>query len=185
VKRLCLLQLLVVALIWGWEGLPQASLLRAMSLRELVSASDSIVLAKVVSVQSAWDSSHRRIASTIEIDIEQAWKGQPSAAGRASIVQPGGTVGDIEMTVEGMPRFTPGERTLLFLHGRVHPQVVGLSQGKRTLQLDTQTGRWLVQSADTTAAYERGADAKVRHARPTSPVDLDDFRAQIESLLRQ
>jgi len=182
-KRLCLLHLLVVMLVLGWARLPQASLLSTMSLRELVASSDRIVVAKVISVGAAWDASHRRILSTIDVVIEQTWKGEP--APRISIVQPGGAVGDMEMAVGGMPGFVPGERALLFLHGRVWPQVVGMSQGKRTLERDTQSGRWFLQSPDMTCVVERGSDAKLRHAHPSAPVDLDDFHAQVESLLRQ
>lgn len=184
-KRVCLLRLLVVVLVLGLARSPQASLLATMSLRELVASSDRIVLVKVISVQSTWDSSHRKIFSTINVDTEQIWKGQPMAAGRTSIVQPGGTVGDMEMTVGGMPRFAPGERALLFLRGQLHPQVVGMSQGKRLLELDRQSGRWFLQPPDITCVVERGTDAKLRHAQPAAPVDLDDFHAQVESLLRQ
>jgi hypothetical protein len=183
-KRICPLQLLVVALVWIPATLPQASVLRAVSLRQLVTDADQIVLAKVISVQAGWDGAHRKILSTIEIEAEQIWKGDLGTAGRLSIVQPGGTVGDIEMAVEGMPRFTPGEEALLFLRGGLRPQVLGLAQGKRTLERDTQTGRWVLQPSDMTAVVERGRDAKIRHPQPARPVDLDDFHAQVESLLR-
>jgi len=187
-KRICLhhllLRLLVVALVLGSARLPQASLLTSMSLRDLVAVSDRIVVAKVISVQAAWDPSHHKILSTIDVDIEQTWKGE-TTTGRTSIVQPGGTVGELEMTVGGMPSFAPGERALLFLHGRSHPQVVGMSQGKRTLERDGQSGRWRLQSPDMTCVVERGPDARLRHAQPTASVDLDDFHAQIDSLLGQ
>ena len=182
-KRLCLLHLLVVTLVLGWGRRPQASLLTTMSLRELVASSDQIVVAKVISVGAAWNSSHSKILSTIDVDIEQTWKGEP--ASRISLVQPGGAVGDIEMTVGGMPGFAPGEHALLFLRGHARPQVVGMSQGKRTLERDSQSGRWLLHAPDMTCVVERGTDAKLRHAQPTAPIDLDDFHAQVESLLRQ
>ena len=181
-KRAYPIHLLVVALVLGTARLPQASLLTTMSLRELVVSSDRIVLARVVSVGTAWDASHRKILSTIDVDIEETWKGEP--ASRTSIVQPGGTVGDIEMAVGGMPRFASGERALLFLHGGVRPQIVGMSQGKRTLTRDTQSGRWFLQSPDMTCVVERGRAARLRHAQPTAPVDVDDFHAQVQSLLR-
>lgn len=183
-KRRCLLHVLVVTLVLGWARLPQASLVSTMSLRELVTASDRIVVARVVAIQAAWDASHRKILSTIDVDIEQIWKGEPAKASRISIVQPGGTVGDIEMSVGGMPSFALGEHALLFLHGRARLQVVGMSQGKRTLVRDTQSGRWFLHSPDMTCVVERGTDAMLRQAQPTAPVDVDDLRAQVDSLLR-
>jgi hypothetical protein len=88
------------------------------------------------------------------------------------------------MAVGGMPRFAPGERALLFLHGRTRPQVVGMSQGKRNLERDMQSGRWFLQSPDMTCVVERAADAKLRHVQRVAPIDLDDFHAQVDSLIR-
>jgi len=181
-KHVRFMHLFLAALLLGSARSPQASLLTTMSLRELVDASDRIVVARVVSVQAAWDPSHHKILSTIDVDIEETWKGEP--VGRTRLVQPGGTVGEIEMSVGGTPRFSPGEKAVLFLHGRARPQVVGMSQGKRALEQNPQSGRWLLQPPDTTCVVERGPDARLRHAQPTAPVDLDDFRSRVEALLR-
>jgi hypothetical protein len=139
-KRLPRLQFLLIAGIAGMASAPQASMLRAMSLAELVTAADQIVVAKVVSVNAAWDPAHRKILSSIEVEIEESWKG--AANGFVTIVQPGGTVGEIEMTVHGMPKFTVGDRSLLFLQGRARFQVVGMSQGERPLSWDANNQGW-------------------------------------------
>ena len=117
-KRVCLVLLAVVATMSGGTSSSWASVLRAMSLGELTLASDSIVVGSVVSVSAAWDLQHRRIISTIEVEVEQSWKGSWSANRRITLVQPGGSVGDIEMTVGGMPSFSVGEKSLLFLQGQ-------------------------------------------------------------------
>jgi hypothetical protein len=178
-KRLSLLQFLLIAGIAGMASAPQASMLRAMTLAELVTAADQIVVAKVVSVNAAWDSAHRKILSSIEVEVEESWKG--STSGFVTIVQPGGTVGEIEMTVHGMPKFEVGERSLLFLHGRARLQVVGMSQGKRRLSWDADARRWLVESPDVADVAEVGPSGRFRQARPAATVALDAFRNQVRT----
>jgi hypothetical protein len=157
-------------------------MLRAMSLPELVTSANEIVVGKVVSVSAAWDPSHRKILSTIGVQIEESWKGL--ASGSIAIVQPGGTVGEIEMTVHGMPRFAVGERALLFLQGHNHFQVVGMSQGKRPLSWDTDRKQWLVESPDVGDVVEADARGRLRPVGPSARVTLDDLHEQLRAMDR-
>lgn len=182
-KRVHLLQSLIVATIWGSAYPLQASLIRAMDLAELVASADEIVVANVQSVVAAWDPAHRKILTTIELTIEENWKG--SGHKRVSLVQPGGTVGEIEMTVFGMPTFLPGEKSLLFLQGSGHRHVVGMAQGKRPLRWDGQGKRWLVDSPDTTDTVQAGPGKKLRHAQLIPPTTLDSLRRQVQALLEE
>jgi hypothetical protein len=159
-RQIGLLWLLVLGMVWG--GSSQASLVRRMSLAEMVTASDEIVVGTVVSVTSAWDAARRKILSTVEVSVEERWKG--SDGGHVEIVQLGGTVGDIEMTVHGMPRFSPGEKSLLFLQGHGPRRVVGMAQGRRPLIFDQAQKQWLVDSPDNDGVVELGRDGKLRHA---------------------
>jgi hypothetical protein len=86
-----------------------------------------------------------------------------------------------------MPRFVPGERTLVFLHGPPdRATVVGLTQGKRPLRRDPTSGRWMVRGPD-----RAGADfIRLRPATPApaAPVvdsrerPLEELRAQVQAL---
>jgi hypothetical protein len=178
-KRVYLLQFIIIAAVWGTALCPQASLLRAMNLGELVALSDAIVVGKVVSQSAAWDLQHRRIISTIEVVIEESWKGPEATDRHVTIVQPGGSVGDIEMTVQGMPSFSVGERSLLFLQGQHHLQVVGMGQGKRALAWNDQSKQWQVNSPDMEGVIEVGPGAKLRQAKRQTPILLDDLREQV------
>ena len=90
----------------------------ALDTTELTKRADHIAVADVLSVQSAWDQSQKKIFTTIELSVVESWKGGTQPASHITVVQPGGTVGDISMTVFGMSHFTPGERTLVFCAGR-------------------------------------------------------------------
>ncbi len=140
-------------------GRARASIMVALELPDLVQQADHIAVVDVRSVRSEWDAKHERIYSTIELGVVDLWKSSPpsgvgsggttstpaQAPTSLTIVQPGGTVGDISMVVMGMSRFVPGTRSLVFLRGQAtHAQVVGMSQGLHPLTFESTTRRWTV-----------------------------------------
>jgi hypothetical protein len=138
-------------------------------------------------VRAAWDAGHERIVTTVELSVVESWKGAAAPAARVVIAQPGGTVGDVTMTVFGMPRFSPGERALVFLRGAPdRARVVGLAQGKRAMRRDPAGGRWLVAPPERAgAAFVRRA-ASLQGLPPvfdTGPRPLDELRADVRALM--
>lgn len=135
------------------------SILMALELPELVRQSEHIAVVEVTSVQAAWDQRHERIYSTIELKVIESWKTQAGAPTveqapqRLTVVQPGGTVGDISMTVTGLGSFSPGERSVVFLRGPANrAQVVGMTQGKRAMRFETTSKQWMVSPPDLRSA---------------------------------
>ena len=109
-----------------------ASLILALDLPTLVTRADQISVVDVVSTKAAWNAEHDRIVTTIDVTVVDCWKGAAAPGSHVQIVQPGGTVGELTMRIDGMPHFEPGERALLFLRGKAeHASVVGMAQGKR------------------------------------------------------
>jgi hypothetical protein len=160
----------------GLSSIAVASIVRAMALDELATRAEQILVGDVVSVRADWDASHRTIYSTIDIAVQESWKGTPPSDGRIRLRQKGGTVGDIEMTVYGMPAFSAGERSLLFLERN---GVVGMSQGKRRMHQDPNSGRWVVEPAERRGLSLVGGAA-------TSQVpseELETMRAKVRVLL--
>jgi hypothetical protein len=158
-----------------------ASLMRAMDLTELTTSADQIVVGDVVSTECTWDSGHRNIYSTIEISVQESWKGSVPNDGRISIRQLGGTVGEIEMTVHGMAQFTRGERALLFLR---QAHVVGMGQGKRHVQWDPGHKRWLADSQESLDVTQAGRKANPRTGDTRQPEDLNQLREKVRALVR-
>ena len=158
-----------------------ATLMRTLDLAELTSSADQIVICDVVSQESAWDSGHRNIYTTIEISVRESWKGTPPADGKIRIRQLGGTVGDIEMTVHGMARFADGERSLLFLR---KTQVLGWSQGKRRVHWDSTANRWLADAPDRSRILSADAPGRPPTAESSQPEDLDQLRERVRALIR-
>ncbi|HVT08076.1 MAG TPA: hypothetical protein VHO67_11500 [Polyangia bacterium] len=185
-RRLPALVALAAAL--GGAATARATLIMALDLPAMVGRAERIAVVDVLSVQAAWDARHERITTTIQLQVVEGWKGGLQPGAHLTVLQPGGTVGDVTTTVDGMPRFVPGERTLVFLHGPPErATVVGLTQGKRPLRREATSGRWMVRGPD-----RAGADfVRLRSATPavTSPavVDsrerpLDELRAQVQAL---
>jgi hypothetical protein len=158
----------------------RGSIMIALDLPELVRQSEHIAVVEVGQVQAAWDPRHERIYSTIELKVIESWKSATGAAvpppAHLTVVQPGGTVGDITMTVTGLGTFMPGERSLVFLRGPSQSaQVVGMTQGKRPLRYETVSRRWLVTPPDLRQAK------LIRPAPPlrsTQPVPVPALQSQ-------
>jgi len=166
-NRFRLSELVLLFLLAAVPRHPQASVIAPMSVDDLVASADEIVVGRVLSVSAAWNASHTRIASTVEVEVQERWKGTTAPKQRLSIVQPGGTVGEIEMTVHGLAAFTSGETALLFLQGRARYRVVGMAQGKKSLQWDAMSRRWLAAGLLPGAASDR--------------VPLDKLREQVRA----
>jgi hypothetical protein len=153
-----------------------ASLMRSMDLAELTVGADQIVVGDVVSTECAWDTGHRNIYSTIEISVQESWKGSVPNDGRIRIRQLGGTVGEIEMTVHGMARFTRGERELLFLR---QAHVVGMGQGKRHVHWDSGNKQWLADAQEGLDVARTSGPASSRQ-----PESLSQLREKVRALVR-
>ena len=173
----------------------RASIVMALDLPDLVQQADQIALVDVVSQHADWDTKHQRILSTIELDVVERWKGDGAPSNRITVVQPGGTVGDLTMTVTGLSTFTVGERALVFLRGNATAaHVVGMGQGKRRVRFEAATNRWLVHAPDlrnatlvkprvATPAAGPAAGSLQRVTPPAGETALDDLRAQIKALI--
>ena len=158
-----------------------ASLILALDLPTLVTRADQISVVDVVSTKAAWNAEHTRIVTTVDVSVVDCWKGAAAPGSHVQIVQAGGTVGDLTMRIDGMPRFQQGERALLFLRGRTdHASVVGMAQGKRPLS--RETGRWMVSAPDRGGAdfvRTTPASASVFTVRPRP---LEDLRSDVRAL---
>ena len=165
-------------------SLATASLVQSLNLAELTARAERIVVAQVVSSKSDWDSSHRTIHTRIEIKVEEAWKGSVGPGERIVITQPGGSVGNIEMRVHGMPGFVLGEKAVLFLAGEARTRVVGMSQGKRSVRWNGTAKRWVAESPEHSAVVRRDSLGQLRPVPAEPAVGLDELREQVRALVR-
>lgn len=120
-----------------------ATVTEALSLRDLTQRADLVVLATAVA-ESARRDARGRIVTDVALRIEEALKGDARAGSTITMTRLGGAIGDIGMRVEGEPRFTVGERYVVFLYrthgGALRP--VGMSQG--VMPVDDDGGETMV-----------------------------------------
>ena len=110
--------------------------MRKLSLNELVSKADTIVLGTVIQQESAWDVQHTAIYTKVTLAVERMLVGLPREVVTLQVA--GGTVGDMGMRTSNDAVFREGERVIVCLDTSAVPgSVVGLQQGKFLVQDDT------------------------------------------------
>lgn len=110
---------------------------------ELVNGSDYIVRAKIKSVSySARLRGERELIFTdIELEVLEVIVGTPPTP--LVLTMLGGKMGDLELSVEGAPRFSVGDEDILFVSGNgrnFHP-LYGVMHGRYPVRRDKSTGR--------------------------------------------
>ena len=133
---LCTTILLLAALSIG----ALASQIDYLSPKDMAARADLVVRGKVERVQSFWNEKHTKIFTRTTIAVDETYKGTESPT--VDILQLGGTVGHVRVTVEGALSWNEGEEVLLFLEPYVQGsrQVTGFSQGKFSIERDPETG---------------------------------------------
>jgi len=122
-----------------------ASVVARLSLDQMVAMASNILVGRVVSQESYWEGGI--IATYVELEVSETYKGSFVEGQHVTIYQHGGAVGDLTMIVPGEPTFRTGEDVLLFLEDRgtdSQPLVLGMSQGKFEVTVDPGTGLRMV-----------------------------------------
>lgn len=119
-----------------------------------------VVQGKVASVHSFWNEKQTKIFTETVIDIDQTFKGQSRRSAR--ILQLGGVVDNVRMTVHGALSWKPGEEVLLFLeqYDNDRYRVAGFSQGKFNIERDPATGEPFISRPALEGSDVLGAPGK-------------------------
>lgn len=122
----------------------QATTLRKLSLEELVSYADEIVVGKCEKTETIW--LEKRIFTVATVQVSQAAKGQAAAGRKLEVYILGGSVKEpipVRMIVPGAETMAAGEEMLLFLEKfgdkKQFHRVVGMAQGKLPVVTDPKT----------------------------------------------
>ena len=108
--------------------------------QELGRESVLVVQGRVTGVKSYWNETGSKIFTEAQVAVDESYKGEKP--GTVRVLQLGGVVGHVKMTVAGSLAWTPGEEVLLFLEpssAGAYP-VSGFSQGKFNVERDPGTG---------------------------------------------
>ena len=118
---------------------------RPLAIPDLVARSDIVVIGTVATVRSDWHSTRKIVFTGIKLEVDEVLKGSVTA-NSLNFYQTGGRSGAVVSAIAGTPVFDPQERVLLFLYmnreGRL--AVVGLFQGKFSIEMDSSSGQQMV-----------------------------------------
>ena len=100
-----------------------------LTVAELARDADVIVKGNVTDIQTRPGRDRDDLTTLVTVAVEEAWKGAP--AGQITVAVQGGIAGDVVQAVSGEPRFSRGERVILFLKATGDRYtIVGRRQGK-------------------------------------------------------
>ena len=160
--------IVVVPTVWATQ-------IQYMSPQQLGAESALVVSGQVAEVRSYWNNSRTKIFTETRIDVTDSYKG--TAGGSVNVIQLGGVVGNVRMTVHGALAWRPGEEVLVFLETTDNGayQVSGFSQGKFRIERDKR-GEPFVQNVpgDVVIVGVPGADGSVP-AAPAAAMPLQLF----------
>jgi len=129
-----------LVLLLNSSGTVQALMLK-MSLEQMAVGADTIVVGTVVEQSSQWNVEHTRIYTSVVLVVEETIKGVPQSD-NVTIIVPGGEVGGITEWVSDTPRFTLGEKAVVFLKQGpgTRFEIYGYFQGKLTVERGKVSG---------------------------------------------
>ena len=156
---------------------------------QLVQQAELIFQGTVTNSLSVWEGEggQRHIETYVTFKIEDNVKGQAGAS--YTIRMLGGTVGDETMEVTDTPKFTVGDREILFVEHNNDQFVplVGIDHGRFHVQKDEQTGRDIVVNnegeavRDLTQLGRNEKGAVVSDA--AQAISADDLKAAVHQQL--
>lgn len=117
------------------------------SIESMGADSPFVVRGEVSGVRSFWNDNRSRILTEISVTVSERYKGASPAEVR--IVQMGGVLDGVRMTVAGSLEWVPGEDVVVFLEDSLpgRYRVAGFTQGKFAVQRDPRTGEEYVVQA--------------------------------------
>jgi hypothetical protein len=154
---------------------------------ELVAQAEVIFQGNVTEVKSEWvgEGAQRHIMSYVSFKVEDALKGNPGQS--YTIRMLGGTVDGETMGVSDAPKFTVGDKEILFVehNGSQFIPLVGIMHGRFHVQLD-QSGQEVVTNSEGEPVKNvaRLGRAEVIAADREANLTAADFKAAVKSKLQ-
>lgn len=168
--------LLAVALCLSGVGVSpppaNATVLEAMSLADMIEASDSVVLARIERRGAMLDTRTDTVYTVTLVEVEQYIIGEGPS--RLKIRQLGGRIGDRIMHVHGNASLRPGERVVLFLKKGDAPfvHIVSMERGAFHVQeSNSPTNPPIVTREVTVPTASVTQQGTVLHHLPTDRLD--------------
>lgn len=169
-------------------ALPQtadATVVRALSLREKTEVSKVIVHGLVERVEVSWREPKVFAQTLITIRVIEALKGGHEPGERVIVYRGGGRIGDFHQTAPGLSEYEPGEEVVLFLEP-LGAQYVGIGIGIAKYAVNPSRGEKIVTHAPKVsgATFRDGQPPIIEPIMPMPPTSLSSFLKEVRSYVR-
>ena len=114
------------------------------------------------------------------VQVAETWKGAP--AGQLKLVQLGGSVGDIEMRVHGLPAYRAGERAVLFLGRLGRAWSAWARASARCASTPPPVAGWW-RAAIARRRSSTGPRGEIQPAGAETSLPLDELRTRVRKLV--
>ncbi len=177
-------RLLPLSLIWmlAFAGAASSTTVIPPSFDALVSGANTIFVGEVIGQRAIWVSTRqgRAIQTQVTFKVEDVWKGAAGAVTQLDFL--GGTIGGTRMEVVGMPTFTTGQRSVLFVApSRQVSPLVGFMHGRLRIERD-HAGVDRVRTHD---GRSLGATSEIGPQRPSFMRSITPMRlAELASAVK-
>jgi hypothetical protein len=130
------LSLLTLVCTLATAGVARSTTVVPPTFDALIANAGTIFVSEVMDLRTDWETtpSGRVIMTRVTFRVEEVWKGNVGAVTQLAFV--GGEIGDIGMAVHGMPKFSRGQRDVLFVSGEARrgSPLVGLMHGRMRVE---------------------------------------------------
>jgi hypothetical protein len=150
--------------------------LARLSLDQLAAAADAVARVRCTGVEARWE--NNEIWTATSFDIVETMKG--ALPMRIRIRLPGGRVGHLTASVDGTPRFNPGDEAVVFLE---RSRAGGFSvaawvEGTFRISRDPRSGLEIVtQDSSTFSVFDTATRAF--HTESIRRMPLEQFRERV------
>jgi hypothetical protein len=166
------------------------SIVQALDLSELVAQSDRIVVGRVV-LAEAFRRRDGTISTWYRVEVERELRTDaPTRDEEPEVIIEvlGGQIGDLGMRVEGEPRFSVGERAVIFMREgtQLGFRPVGMAQGVMRIRRD-EGGESVFQSREGLLLVRRGPDGLLKRSPGALPRKerLQTFLKRVSTIVRE
>ena len=166
------------------------SIVQALDLSELVAQSDRIVVGRVVFAE-AFQRGDGTITTWVRVEVERELRGDaPTKDDEPEVIIQvlGGQIGNLGMRVEGEPRFSVGERAVIFMRegNQLAFRPVGMAQGVMRIRMDAGD-ETVFQSREGLLLVRRGPDGLLRRSPGALPRKerLKAFLERVSTIVRE
>lgn len=179
---------LIIVCILGLYAVVQATTILELGIGDLVERSEKIVQAEVSAIVTRWNRDSSLIETFVRLNVIDDMTGDEEGE-EIIIVQPGGTIGTVTLTVEGTPAYTVGENVILFLYQDVLNRTVyrttGMYQGKYGIYSDAEAVTRLSRdSSDANLVAIEGREVS-ETLESGNGYTVDEFKAVVREKLGQ